>query len=162
DTTDDAITDTVTLATLSSRDEPDPGTAASAPDASASEPTSSTATTTTTTELEAVDVQLDIAPQFLGFAGTQGLTGGMGHPVVLVTTADDAGPGSYREALSGGQRIVRFDPALAGETIHLQDPVEVTGSDLTLDGSGVDVTVSGHATRFSGTNIVVAGMRYKY
>lgn len=124
--------------------------------------TTTTLPETTTTELPVVDVRLDVSPQFLGFAGTQGLTGGAGHPVVVVTSADDSGPGSYREALAEGQRIVRFDPALAGETIHLQDPVEARGSDLTLDGSGVDVTVSGHATRFSGTNIVVAGMRYVY
>jgi pectate lyase len=123
--------------------------------------TGQTSTSTTVTPAE-VAVQLDIEPQFLGFAGTQGLTGGAGHPVVVVTSADDSGPGSYREALSGGQRVVRFDPALAGETIHLQEPVEATGSDLTLDGSGVDVTVSGHATRFSGTNIVVAGMTFVY
>jgi pectate lyase len=113
------------------------------------------------TQADPVSVRLDVESQFLGFAGTQGLTGGLGKPVVLVTTTDDSGPGSYREALTGGDRIVRFDPSLDGETIHLRSPVAATGDDLTLDGSGVDVTVSGHATRFSGTNIVVAGMAFR-
>ena len=109
-----------------------------------------------------ITATLDIAPQELGYAGTQGLTGGLGHPVVVVSTADDGGPGSYREALAAGERIVRFDPSLDGETIHLRSPVEATGSDLTVDGSGVDITVSGHSTRFSGTNVVVAGMSFRY
>lgn len=109
-----------------------------------------------------VTARLDVPEQQLGFAGTQGLTGGLGHPVVEITTSADSGPGSYRDALSGGQRVVRLSPTLDGETIHLLSPVEVTGNDITLDGNGVDVTVSGHATRFSGTNIVVAGMTYRF
>lgn len=120
------------------------------------------ASTTSSTELAEVSIRLDVPPQFLGFAGTQDLTGGMGHDVVVVTTRDDSGPGSYREAMSGGDRIVRFDPGLDGATIHLQTPVKAPGSNVTLDGSGVDVVVQGHATRFSGTNIVVAGMTFRY
>jgi pectate lyase len=136
-------------------------------DTSPSRPTDAGSTTTVvvTTEAPAVHVtaQLDVRPQTLGFAGTQGLTGGLGTEEVVVTSDADGGPGTYREALeSGGDRIVRFDPSLDGATIHLQSPVEAAGDNLTVDGSAADVTVSGHATRFSGTNIVVAGMSYRY
>ncbi len=106
-------------------------------------------------------VRFDVADAPAGFAQTQGLTGGFGQPEFVVTSTADSGPGSYREALSGGQRHVRFDPSLAGQTIDLAEPVIVGGDDITLDGSGVDVVVSGRATRFSGTNIIVAGMTYR-
>ena len=95
-----------------------------------------------------------------GFAGTRGLTGGLGQQVVMVTSASDSGPGSYREAISTGDRLVRFDPSLAGATITLDEAVETAASNLTIDGSGVTVTITGHATRFSGTNIVIAGMTF--
>ncbi|HUF98938.1 MAG TPA: hypothetical protein VMM60_12485 [Ilumatobacter sp.] len=95
-----------------------------------------------------------------GFAESQGLTGGLGHPVVMVTSSSDSGPGTYREAISTGDRIVRFDPSLDGTTIALDHYVETAASNLTIDGSGMTVTISGRATRFSGTNIVIAGLTF--
>ena len=104
--------------------------------------------------------RLDVELGVEGFAGSEGLTGGLGGAEFLVTSTADDGPGTYREALSEGDRIVRFDASLDGATIELEHPVETDASNLTVDASGMDVTVSGDATRFTGTNIVVAGMTY--
>jgi pectate lyase len=105
-------------------------------------------------------VRFDLPLGVEGFAGEAGLTGGVGGELYLVDSAADSGPGTYREALSEGDRIVRFDASLDGQTIALDGPVETHASNLTIDASGMDITVSGDATRFSGTNIVVAGMTY--
>lgn len=129
--------------------------------------TSSPTAVSTTTEPPVVtaeplpSVRLDLPESPGGFARTQGLTGGFGRAEFVITSTDDRGPGTYRDALSEGQRNIRFDPSLDGSTIELDDPVVVGGDDITLDGSGVDVTISRSATRFTGTNIVVAGMTYR-
>jgi pectate lyase len=121
-------------------------------------PSTLPATTAPPAALPSVTFDVDTGPG--GFAGTQGLTGGLGGEIYVVTSNADSGPGTYREGLSQGDRIVRFDPSLDGTTIHLDDPVETDASNLTVDGSGRDVTISGHATRFSGTNVIVAGMHF--
>lgn len=120
-------------------------------------------TTSTTTAMLPLlpTVRLDVPDSPGGFAQDRGLSGGYGQDVVLVTSTEDGGPGSYRAALSGGDRIVRFDPSLDGATIDLSDDVLVGGSNITLDGSGADVVITGSATKFSGTNIIVAGMTYR-
>lgn len=65
---------------------------------------------------------------------------------VTVTTLDDSGPGSLREALTevadGG--TISFDPSLAGETLTLSSgQLEVAGS-VTIDGpETAPVTISG-------------------
>ncbi len=69
-------------------------------------------------------------------AGGQGFgahtPGGAGQPVVRVWNLLDSGPGSLREALSGGNRTVVFD--VAGEILLASD-IPVGGSFLTVDGS---------------------------
>jgi pectate lyase len=122
--------------------------------------TTTTTITTTTTTVPTAAVRWEVAETPGGWAEAAGLTGGHGREEYVITSANDAGPGTYRDALSVGGRHIRFDPAMNGTTIDLQSPVIVEGSDITLDGSDVDVTVSGSATRFSGTNVIVAGMRY--
>lgn len=96
-----------------------------------------------------------------GFAESRNLTGGLGAASYVVTSAGDSGPGTYRDALAGGDRHITFHPQLDGSTIRLESPVQTDASNITLDGSGRDITISRFATKFEGTNIVVAGMRYK-
>jgi pectate lyase len=105
-------------------------------------------------------VRFDVPDAPAGFAQTQGLTGGFGLAPYVVDSADDVGAGSYRDALSRGDRHITFGPSMDGRTISLTRDVLVEGSNITLDGSGVDITITGYATKFSGTNIVVAGMAY--
>jgi pectate lyase len=57
--------------------------------------------------------------------------GGSGQPVVRVTTLDDAGPGSLREALAAGRRTIVFD--VAGDIV-LRDHLFVGGPYVTIDG----------------------------
>lgn len=105
-------------------------------------------------------VRLEIGDPRGGFAQLHQLSGGLGGEAYVVTSTADHGPGTYRDALSSGGRYITFDPSIAGARIELGEPVIVTGSDITLDGSGADVEIGGSATRFSGTNIIVAGMSY--
>ena len=125
-------------------------------------PTTPTApTTTTTTTLPPLPtVRLDVPDLPGGFATVPGLTGGFGREVYVIDSADDTGAGTYRDALSRGDRHIVFDPAMNGRTIALTREILADGSNITLDGSGVDVIVSGASTKFRGTNIIVAGMSY--
>ena len=99
-------------------------------------------------------------PTAFGFAEQAGLTGGLGREPYVVTSTADSGPGTYRDALSHGSRYISFAPALAGATIRLASAVSVDGSHLTIDGSTSRVTISGFATKFSGTDIVIAGVTF--
>src|SRR5262245_41087129 len=67
--------------------------------------------------------------QYQGFGAST--RGGAGRPIIRVTTLNDAGPGSLREALSGGSRTIVFE--VAG-TIALRDPLWVRGASITIDG----------------------------
>lgn len=76
--------------------------------------------------------------ELVGFG--QGTTGGAGGTLALVTTLDDSGPGSLREALTAeGPAWIRF--TLSG-VIDLSSNIQVT-SDKTVDGRGADITVAG-------------------
>ncbi len=63
-----------------------------------------------------------------------------------ITTADDSGPGSLRQAIEDanaidGPHTITFAPGLAGETISLESPLPTIEEDLSLQGS--EVTLSG-------------------
>ncbi len=64
---------------------------------------------------------------------------------LAVTTLDDSGPGSLREALSliadGG--TITFDPGLAGGTISLTSGQLTIDRSVTIDASAAPVTISG-------------------
>jgi hypothetical protein len=79
-------------------------------------------------------------------------TGGAGGAVVRVTNLNDAGPGSLREALRGGNRTVVFD--VAGE-IPLAGYLYVQGSQVTIDGASAPapgITLRGHGLAIHGTH----------
>ena len=88
------------------------------------------------------------------------MSGGVGGQAYVVTSPADSGPGTYRDAVSAGGRYITFAPALEGATITLRSAVRAEGSNITLDGSTARVTITGFATKFSGTNIVVAGLTF--
>jgi hypothetical protein len=66
---------------------------------------------------------------YQGFGATT--SGGTGGTVVRVTTLNDSGPGSLREAVSRGNRMVVFE--VAGE-IALSTYLYVLGANITIDG----------------------------
>ena len=99
------------------------------------------------------------------FSGAEGFgkfaTGGNGGETVHVTTLDDSGPGSFREAVSKPNRIVVFD---VGGVIRLKSNVAVS-SHITLDGSTAPtdgITLYGRSTSFSDQHdVIVRYMRFR-
>ena len=69
------------------------------------------------------------ADAYQGFGATT--SGGSGKKRVRVTTLNDAGAGSFRQAVSQGNRTIVFD--VAGE-IELSSPILVRGAFITIDG----------------------------
>ena len=86
-----------------------------------------------------------------------GVTGGGDGPTVWVTTLAADGAGSLR-ALSAGSspRTVGF--AVSG-TIELREPI-VIGSNVTIDGRGAAVDISGSGLELRGsTNVIIRNLR---
>jgi pectate lyase len=91
----------------------------------------------------------DILADQVGFAtlynGGAGVTGGAGQELVIVENLNDSGTGSLREALSSGNRWIRFAQDLGG-TINLQSVLQVNNvSNITIDGRGANITVNADA-----------------
>lgn len=101
----------------------------------------------------------------LAFPGAQGFgrfaTGGTGGQTVHVTTLDDAGPGSFRDAVSRPHRVVVFD---LGGIIHLESNL-AAGSDLTIRGDTAPapgITLYGRSVSFTGHhNVIVRYLRFR-
>ncbi len=101
----------------------------------------------------------------LAFPGAEGFgqfaSGGRGGETIHVTTLDDSGPGSFRDAVSKPKRTIVFD---VGGTIQLKSNIAVS-SDITLNGDtapGEGITIYGRSVSFSGqNNIVVRYLRFR-
>jgi hypothetical protein len=88
----------------------------------------------------------------LGFAAH--VTGGRGQEVRHVTTLDDKGPGSLREAVSSGNAVIVFD---VSGTIHL-DKILSIPSNITLAGQtspGMGIAIVGHEVSMSGSHNII-------
>jgi hypothetical protein len=100
------------------------------------------------------------------FPGAQGggmySFGGRGGTVYVVTSLDDDGPGTFREALeAAGPRIVVFN--VAG-IIKLKDRIRVRAPYITIDGShapGDGVCIAGNTTELETHDIIVRHMRFR-
>ncbi len=78
-----------------------------------------------------------------GFAAAAGVTGGAGGQNIVVTNLNSSGAGSLKDAIAqSGRRIITFTPGLTG-TINFTNVVYVDFPDMTIDGKGADITVSG-------------------
>ena len=101
----------------------------------------------------------------LAFPGAEGFgqfaTGGSGGETVHVTTLDDSGAGSFRDAVSKPHRTVVFE---VGGIIRLKSNVAVS-SNVTLDGTtapGDGITLYGRSVSFSGqNNVIVRYLRFR-
>jgi hypothetical protein len=89
-------------------------------------------------------------------------TGGCGGSVIMVTNLNDAGPGSFRDAVTRpGRRIVKFQ---VSGTIFLQTDVRIYNGDLTIDGSDAPnqgVAIGGDGVGFYANNVIVRHMRFR-
>jgi pectate lyase len=101
----------------------------------------------------AVLVAVPAHAQTVAFPGAQGFgayaTGGRGGTVYHVTTLADSGAGSFRDAVSSGNRIVVFD---VGGYISLSTAVSVNGNNITIAGQ----TAPGGGIGFKGGEISFA------
>jgi pectate lyase len=101
----------------------------------------------------------------LAFTGAEGfgqfVSGGKGGEIVHVTTLDDSGAGSFREAVSKPNRIVVFD---VSGIIRLKSNIAVS-SDISLLGQiapGDGVMIYGRSVSFSDQkNVVVRYLRFR-
>ncbi|MCK9639328.1 MAG: hypothetical protein M0R39_05405 [Prolixibacteraceae bacterium] len=76
-----------------------------------------------------------------GFAAAAGINGGSGGKSIVVVNLNDSGPGSLRDALnSPGPRIVTFSFGLTGT---IKSPGGLFYGDVTLDGAGAKITITG-------------------
>jgi hypothetical protein len=102
----------------------------------------------------------------LAFPGAEGfaaaVTGGRKGQVYHVTSLADSGAGSFRDAVSQGNRIVVFD--ISG-VIKPTDVIVVAGDNITLAGQsapGDGITIYGRETSFSSrSNIIVRYLRFR-
>ena len=98
-------------------------------------------------------------PGAIGFG--KGATGGRGKAVYRVTTLNDSGAGSFRDAVSASDRFIVFD---VGGYINLSTPISAK-SNLTIAGQtapGDGIGVMGREMSFSGaSNDVVRCMRFR-
>lgn len=101
-----------------------------------------------------------------GYQGFGAATpGGTHQPAFRVTTLDDAGPASLREAVRSGRRHVVFD--VAGDIV-LGSPLVVTGAFVTIDGSTAPdpgITLRNHGMVLRGDrgahDVIVRGLRIR-
>ncbi len=103
-----------------------------------------------------------VFPAFPGAEGFGALAaGGRGGAVYHVTNLNDSGPGSFRDAVSRGPRIVVFD---VGGYIDLSSPVSVR-SNITVAGQtarGDGIATKNYEVSFSGsTNVIVRHIRFR-
>ena len=91
--------------------------------------------------------------------------GGAGKPVFRVTTLNDSGPGSLRDALSSGDRCIVFD--VAGD-ITLRKQVYTQGAFVTVDGFSAPspgITVRDYGIAVWGTrgahDVILRGLRFR-
>lgn len=96
-----------------------------------------------------------VISQQLAFPGAEGFgrfaTGGRGGSVYHVTNLNDAGPGSFRDAVSQPNRIVVFD---VGGIINISARI-VVSNNITIAGQtapGDGVVIYGNGLSFSGAN----------
>ncbi len=103
------------------------------------------------------------AQTYQGFGATT--SGGQGQQVYHVTTLNDAGPGSLRDALLLGNRYISFD--VAGEIV-LGSKLPVRGAFITIDGFSAPspgITLKNAGLNISGLkgahDLVVRGIRVR-
>jgi hypothetical protein len=102
-----------------------------------------------------------LAQTYQGFGADT--LGGAGQPDYHVTNLNDSGPGSLRDALSQGNRYIRFD---VGGVIETLSRIPIKGPNITIDGftaPSPGITIKNLGLRASGNdqahNLIIRGLR---
>lgn len=109
------------------------------------------------------ELQQAFIPAFPGAEGGGAYTpGGRGGRVYVVTSLDDDGPGTFREACeAGGARIIVFN--VAG-VIHLTRPVTIRAPYVTIAGQtapGDGVCITGASVHIDTHDVIIRYMRFR-
>src|SRR6516162_7000146 len=108
----------------------------------------------------------DASSRVAAFPGAEGAgaftPGGRGGRVYVVTSLEDSGPGSFREALlAKGPRTVVFETA---GLITLQTPLEIDNPFLTIAGQtapGDGVCIRGQSVHINTHDVIIRYMRFR-
>ncbi len=101
----------------------------------------------------------------IAFPGAEGFgkytTGGRGGKVIIVSNLEDAGAGSFRDAVTAKfPRMIVF--SVTG-TIHLQSPLRIAGN-VTIAGQsapGGGICIADQPVSFGGDNIIIRFIRFR-
>ncbi len=97
--------------------------------------------------------------QAAGYEGFGATVGGDKSPVVQVTSLNDAGPGSLREAIQRGGRRIVFSKS---GTVKLKKMLVIKQPNLTIDGLNAAVTITGAPVAIEATHdVVIRFMRFR-
>lgn len=102
-------------------------------------------------------------PAFPGAEGGGMYTpGGRGGKVIVVTSLDDSGPGTLREACeTGGARVIVFN---VSGVIRLKSPINVRAPYLTIAGqtaSGDGICITGNSFLIDTHDVIIRHMRFR-
>ncbi len=100
------------------------------------------------------------------FPGAQGggeyTSGGRGGRVIVVTSLEDRGAGTFREACEqGGARIIVFN---VSGIIHLKSPINIRAPYITIEGQsapGDGICIAGESTLIDTHDVIIRFMRFR-
>lgn len=108
---------------------------------------------------EAVQTFIPAFPEAEGFGAAA--TGGRGKSVYEVTNLNDAGPGSFRDAVSQGDRTIVF--RVAGN-IDLKSKIDIRAGNLTIAGQtapGGGICIRNFSVNIRASNIILRHLRIR-
>jgi pectate lyase len=96
-----------------------------------------------------------------GFAKTANVTGGNGGTQITISSTSDANiTGTLRYALGQtGSRYIKFAPGMNG-TINNSTAIIIGFGNVTLDGAGANVDITGNSLYMGVNNIIIKNLRF--